>query len=187
MGLGNPGERYEGTRHNVGFLVLDELARRLEAPMRRRFWHKAEMGRARQRDVLLVKPQTYMNKSGLAVRRVCGRDGHVPGRLLVVVDDMALPPGTVRLRAQGGAGGHNGLRSVIEALGTEQFGRLRIGIGACPPDMGTVEYVLSDFPEEERLVLKDTISRAADAVMCAVEHGCEKAMNKVNQQTGGRD
>jgi PTH1 family peptidyl-tRNA hydrolase len=149
VGLGNPGSQYAGTRHNIGWLVVDKLADRAgwTGKGRQRDASNVAMGRFRGLDLTLVKPLTYMNDSGLAVRRVLARD-HAPlSDLLVVADDFALPFGKLRFREGGGAGGHNGLRSIIEELGTEKFSRLRVGIGE--PDRDAVDHVLTRFAPDE--------------------------------------
>ncbi|HBE72577.1 MAG TPA: aminoacyl-tRNA hydrolase [candidate division Zixibacteria bacterium] len=180
VGLGNPGRRYEGTRHNLGFLAVDELARRRLAPWRARALHLA----ARTADgapALLVKPQTFMNLSGPAVARALRYRKVAADRLLVVCDDLALPFGSLRLRPRGSDGGHNGLRSIIESLGTSDFPRLRLGIGAAPPGLDASRYVLERFPPAERSRLPELLGLAADGLELALEKGIEKAMNQINR------
>lgn len=182
VGLGNPGRGYERTRHNVGFDVVEELARRGGSSFRRSWrWPvllaTVELG---GREVQLVKPQSYMNASGPPVAALAGKKGVAPSDVLVVVDDVELPPGTLRLRPKGGAGGHNGLKSLIAALGTEAFPRLRVGVGRPVAAGEMVDHVLSRFTPQEREKMEQARSRAADAVASAVEHGLEKAMNEFN-------
>jgi PTH1 family peptidyl-tRNA hydrolase len=180
FGLGNPGEQYRQTRHNIGWMVLDRLADRAGWVGRGRSRDAAAIvgGRYRGLDLLLVKPQTYMNDSGLAVRKVLARERAPLGELLVVVDDFALPFGKLRFREGGGPGGHNGLRSIIGELGSEAFSRLRIGIGA--PGRGFADHVLSRFEPDERERLDELIETAADAVEAWAREGLNKAATRFN-------
>lgn len=180
VGLGNPGSRYEKTRHNIGWMVLDRLADRIGSVGRTRARDGAASVRGRLGDdeLILVKPTTYMNLSGQAVRRALARE-RVPLRdVLVVVDDMALPFGRLRLRERGSAGGHNGLRSIISEMGTEDFARLRVGIGA--PKQGAVEHVLGDFAHAEQRHLDAILDAAADAVEVWARVGAHRAANQWN-------
>lgn len=176
-GLGNPGREYLRTRHNIGFMVLDRLA--ADARLSWDFSAKWNAGWAKS-DVIMVKPATFMNRSGEAVVAVANFYQIAAAEVLVVLDDLALPLGRLRLRTQGSSGGHNGLESVIEHFGTEAVPRLRVGIGAAP-SRGAVDYVLGRFFEEEQPVLDATIHRAAEAVKCAVDKGLFAAMNVFNQ------
>jgi len=185
VGLGNPGPRYERTRHNAGFMAIDELAARTRAAGRVRgdAW-VAEAALAGQ-SVLLVKPQSYMNLSGGPVARLVAEQASSPADLVVVVDDVALPLGRLRLRARGSDGGHNGLRSLVEALGTEDFARVRIGVGMePPPDLDLADFVLGEFLAEEQARVLEVVGLAADAVGCLLEEGVAAAMNRFN---GSRD
>lgn len=174
-GLGNPGPRYRGTRHNAGYLVMDELARRWRTTFRR----ARDADEARVRDLLLLKPRTFMNLSGRAVQAALTRAGFPPAELLIVHDDLDLPLGRLRLRRGGGAGGQRGVRDIIERLGPD-FTRLKVGISR-PPEGWTAErWVLSRFSEDERSVLDAAVSAAADAVEILLERGHEAAMNHVN-------
>lgn len=179
VGLGNPGRQYAGTRHNLGFFVVDELAHRVHAPeSRKRF--RAEISDARRHDhrFVLVMPQTFMNDSGVTVREVI-RWYKVPhDHLIVVVDDLDLPFGQIRLRARGSAGGHNGLKSIFAMLGTQEIPRLRIGIGRGPS--AARAHVLTRFSKEEELHLPAIISAAADIVERWADHGMVEAMNVAN-------
>jgi peptidyl-tRNA hydrolase, PTH1 family len=180
VGLGNPGERYARTRHNVGWMVLDRLADRAgwDGKGRERDASRIVQGRFRSLDLTLVKPLTFMNDSGLAVRKVLARE-HAPlVDLLVVADDFALPFGKLRFREGGGAGGHNGLGSIIEELGTEKFSRLRVGIGE--PDRTAIDHVLSVFSAEERPRLDELLDKSADAVEAWAREGTNKAANQFN-------
>jgi len=182
VGLGNPGAQYAATRHNAGFMAVDELAERLH-----RFsgW-KSEggllrgRGRAGRFEALLVKPQEYMNRSGIAARAVMA-EGWNPGRILVVYDDVYLPLGTLRLRSSGGPGGHNGLESVLEAAGTASVPRLRIGIGPAPASADLKEYVLQPFTGDEREIVPRVIEAASQAAHDAVALGLTEAMNRWNR------
>jgi PTH1 family peptidyl-tRNA hydrolase len=181
VGLGNPGNQYVQTRHNIGWMVLDRLADRAgwAGRGRTRDASSIAIGRFRGLDLVLAKPLTYMNESGLAVRKVLARE-HAPLiDLLVVADDLALPFGKLRFREGGGPGGHNGLRSIIEELGTERFSRLRIGIGE--PDRDAVDHVLSRFHPAERQRLDELLDAAADAVETWARDGTSKAANHHNR------
>jgi PTH1 family peptidyl-tRNA hydrolase len=188
VGLGNPGNRYARTRHNAGFMALDELARR---------WAPGQTGKARfhaavldspvkGRRALLMKPTTYMNRSGNPVAEAARFFKIDPADdLLVIVDDHALPVGAVRVRQRGGAGGHNGLRDIDRALGGADYARVRIGIGPVPPMMDMADWVLSRFTDEERPGLERSIARAADAAETVLDRGIEAAMNEFNERVRG--
>jgi PTH1 family peptidyl-tRNA hydrolase len=180
VGLGNPGERYRRTRHNAGFMAVDALAARARAAGRVEgdAW-VAETSLAGKAAVL-VKPLAFMNASGPPVAGVLAGRAGSPADLVVLVDDVALDLGTLRVREQGSHGGHNGLRSLVEALETEDFARVRIGVrrGELPEDLA--EYVLSDFPPEEMVVAREAVGLAADAVLCFLEEGPAAAMNRFN-------
>ena len=180
VGLGNPGEQYAKTRHNIGWQVLDEIADRAgwSGRGRNRDASSVVQGRFRSLDVVLAKPLTYMNESGVAVRKLLARERAPLGELLVVVDDFALPFGKLRFREGGGPGGHNGLGSIIDELGTEGFSRLRVGIGA--PDRSFVDHVLSRFDVEETARLPELIDAAADAVEAWARDGTNRAANRFN-------
>jgi len=178
VGLGNPGADYEGTRHNVGFDVVDALAGRWQA--RLRSWKStADVAVVSGRDVVLVEPRTFMNLSGQAVRAVADYYHIEPHDVLVVVDEAQLPLGRLRLRRSGSAGGHNGLKSVIEHLGTE-FPRLRIGVDRGDRRSDLADRVLSRFPPSEREVIEAAVARAADAAETFVSDGIELAMSRFN-------
>ncbi len=179
VGLGNPGDEYEGTRHNVGFRVVDTLHRRLRGGT----WERRALSlvsRARRGPaVVLAKPQTYMNRSGAAIRALCAELGIAPGSVLVVVDDVDLPLGRLRLRRRGGPGTHNGLRDVVAAVG-EGFPRLRLGVRGERPTGDLAEYVLSPFSEEERETVERMVERAVEAVLAAIYEGLDAAMSRFN-------
>jgi PTH1 family peptidyl-tRNA hydrolase len=180
VGLGNPGSQYARTRHNIGWRVVDRIADRAgwAGRGRQRDASSVVSGRYRGLELTLVKPLTYMNDSGLAVRRVLARERAPLADLLVVADDFALPFGKLRFREGGGAGGHNGLRSIIVELGTEKFSRLRIGIGE--PDRAAVDHVLSTFAPDEIARLDELVDAAADAVEAWARDGTSKAANRFN-------
>ncbi len=181
VGLGNPGRRYQGTRHNVGQDVIMRLAASSGVRLEEDGW--ASVGRARvgTATMVLAIPETYMNVSGQAVRDLLRRRRRRPADLLVVSDDMDLPLGRLRLRPGDGAGGHNGLRSIIAELGTGAFPRVRIGIGRPPLRADAAEYVLERFTPEERPVIDAAIATAADAVVTVAREGLDVAMNRFNQ------
>ncbi len=178
VGLGNPGAEYNGTRHNVGFAVVDLLAKEWGLAWQHdKSWHALW---AKGEKAILVKPTSYMNRSGEPLQAVANFYKVAPTEILVVLDDMALELGRLRLRPNGGTGGHNGLESIVVQLGTEEIPRLRVGIGAAPRE-GAVDYVLGRFFEEERPLVEKSIFRAADAVKCAIDNGLLSAMNHFNK------
>jgi len=180
VGLGNPGKEYESTRHNTGFRVVDELARRGVIEVnRRKFSGLVGSGRVGGIRIMLVKPMTYMNRSGRCVREVMDFYKLDLANLMVIVDDLALPLGRLRIRPQGGAGGHNGLTDIINALGCEAFARLRVGIDWVN-GRDAVNHVLSMFTPEEEEIIGKAVCRAADAVECWFKDGIESAMNMFN-------
>ena len=182
VGLGNVGDKYENTRHNVGFEVADELANRARVPIQklkyRALTNTVEIGGEK---VLLMKPVTYMNLSGEAVGEAA-RFFKVPAdHVLVISDDVALPVGKLRLRRSGSAGGHNGLKNIIQHLGTDQFPRIKVGVGQKPhPDYDMADWVLSKFAGEDLKTITEAIRKAADAVECLIQEGPDKAMNRFN-------
>jgi PTH1 family peptidyl-tRNA hydrolase len=179
LGLGNPGARYAATRHNAGFLALDRLAARegLRFLPGRGDWFAARWARARG-DALLVKPTTFMNRSGEAGAALVGATALAPGRFLVVVDDVELPLGRLRLRGRGSSGGHRGLDSLIAQWGDDAFPRLRLGVG--PRRGGMSDFVLQPFGEEELDTLDAMLDAAADAILAFLDDGLERAMNRFN-------
>ena len=181
-GLGNPTKKYEHTRHNMGFDVIDKLVSRHGIKMRRsRFTALTGKGEINGEQVLLVKPQTFMNLSGNAVGRIlqyykadCEKD------LIVIYDDTDLDVGRIRIKSHGSAGGHNGMKSIIAALGSEAFVRIRIGIGKKEPDSDMVEHVLGRFSGEEQTLIDEAQDRAASAVETILSEGIDRAMNRFN-------
>ena len=183
VGLGNPGPEYDSTRHNVGWWVVDRLAYDWDFDSFRREGKAfVSEGRVGDVDVRLMKPSTYMNRSGLAMRALRGlEDFDVAEDLLVVVDDAALDVGRVRVRPEGGAGGHNGLKSVSGALQTNAYARLRIGVGKKPEREDLSDWVLSPMPTEDEDVVVDLLPELSRAVVVWVEEGVEAAMNRFNR------
>ena len=182
--LGNPGAKYDGTRHNVGWSVGDVIAGRCGVKIQR-LKNRALTARCTLggHEVLLVKPQTYMNLSGEAVRPLADFYKLPAERILVVSDEIALAPGRLRLRPGGSAGGHNGLKSIIQHLGTDQFPRLRLGVGAPPhPDYDMADWVLGSFHGDDVKLMREAAERGADAVECCVRDGIDKAMNHFNSK-----
>jgi len=179
-GLGNPGTDYVATRHNVGFMVVDQFAAQFGSTWERS--GKWDAVSAKCGPVLLIKPLSFMNRSGFPLFAVAQFYKIASEEILVVLDDLALPLGRLRLRMRGGPGGHNGLESIIVQFGTEEIPRLRIGIGAAPRE-GSVDYVLSRFLEEEKPQVRSTIDRAVQAVKCAVDNGLVSAMNNFNPES----
>lgn len=180
VGLGNPGAEYAGTRHNVGFAVIGVLAQRHNIAVTKRDF-KAVLGEGRigEERILLARPMTYMNLSGEAVAAIARFYKIEPQDIIVLFDDVALPPGRLRLRFKGSAGGHNGLDNILKLLHTQEVPRIRVGVG--PPRPGEmVGHVLSKFRKEELPVMEEAYERAADAVECAVREGFELAMNRFN-------
>ena len=182
--LGNPGLRYEGTRHNAGLMTADALARKKNISINRsRFQALTASCPIGDTTVLLMKPQTYMNLSGEAVGEAA-RFYKIPAdHVLVVSDDITLPIGAMRIRTKGSAGGHNGLKNIISVLGTEEFPRIRLGVGSPPhPDYDTIDWVLSVFRDQDAVDMAEAAERAADAVECFIAQGPEKAMNLYSQK-----
>ena len=180
--LGNPGKDYEGTRHNIGFMAADELARRENVKINK-LRYRALTGeiKAGGQRVLVLKPQTYMNLSGESVKLAGGFYKIPPDHVLVVSDDVALPLGKLRIRAGGSAGGHNGLKNIIAHLGTDQFPRIRVGVGAPEhPDHEMIDWVIGKFSPAEKKVVDEAVSRALDAVLCVIERGVNEAQNRYN-------
>lgn len=182
VGLGNPGPEYEETKHNVGFWLLDAFARRHGFSLSQK-QGEAKVGSGRwsssagEIDLLLAKPQTYMNRSGRSVRSLLQSSGSTPLDLIVIYDDLDLPCGTIRIRAQGGSGGHRGVASIIEAIGTDRFLRLRIGIGR-DPRQDPADYVLSPFRPEELKQVEEAIEKGVEALPLLMEGRVTEAMNR---------
>jgi peptidyl-tRNA hydrolase, PTH1 family len=183
VGLGNPGAEYAGNRHNVGFRSVDRVAERYRLRFNaKRARSLVARGQLAGQDVALAKPQTYMNLSGRAVKELLVGWGVPPRSLLVVYDDVDLPPGSLRMRERGGPGTHNGMRSIVESLGSTDFPRLRIGIGSPPPMRDLADYVLDDPTPEERSLLEEALARAVEAIELFIREGPAAAMNRYNQE-----
>lgn len=182
VGLGNPGEKYADTRHNVGFRVLDQLAQQLGGRLKKSWLRRDVLCKLRQNKdtYLLLKPGTFMNRSGLAVAPLARRYKVAPESVLVVYDDIYLPVGALRVRNSGRDGGHNGMRSLSEALGTNAFPRLRVGVGPRPEDGDLIEFVLGEFDPGELGRVDGSIRNAADAAVMWLHEPIEKVMNTFN-------
>ncbi|MBI3804480.1 MAG: aminoacyl-tRNA hydrolase [Nitrospirae bacterium] len=182
VGLGNPGPEYEETKHNVGFWLIDTFAKRHGLSLSEKKG-EAKVGQGRWTspsggiDFILAKPQTYMNRSGRSVRSLLHSAGITPSEIIVVYDDLDLPCGRIRIRTQGGAGGHRGVASIIEVIGTDQFNRLRIGIGR-DPGQDPADYVLSPFRPEELKLVEEAVEKGAEALPLLMEGRITEAMNK---------
>lgn len=177
VGLGNPGAQYASTRHNTGFMTLDLLAERLQVKVsKERFRALIAQAEYHGQRLLLMKPQTFMNASGIAVEAAAHFYRIPPERILVLFDDISLPVGRLRVRKDGSAGGHNGLKSIIASLGSDQFPRVKIGVGAKPhPDYELADWVLSTVNKADQPAYQSALRNAADAALCIVTDGCEKA------------
>lgn len=182
VGLGNPGREYEKSRHNTGFRALDLLARQLDVKVDK-LKFQGLYGQTTYRDtkVFLLKPQTYMNLSGLSVLQLSAYFHIPPQRIIVLFDDISLEPGRLRIRANGSAGGHNGIKSIIQELGSQDFPRVKIGVGAKPnPNYDLADWVLSGFSALEENALEVSLKNAADAALAIMEHGVPEAANRFN-------
>ncbi len=187
-GLGNPGKKYEGSRHNLGFRVIEALSRRLQAgkPTHK---HRAicVVTEYKTEQVMLAQPLTFMNRSGIAVNELV-RNYHVElNSLLVIFDDLDLPPGEIRLKKKGGSAGHRGIQSVIDVLGTSEFPRLRIGVGKPPPYTDGAEYVLRPIEPADDELINEAVERAVEAALLFISEGLETAMNYYNQGLSSAD
>jgi len=188
VGLGNPGRRYRGTRHNIGWEVLDALARAHDISIATEDgWAEVGRGTIDGQRVLLARPQTYVNVSGTAVADLRRRHRIAPQHLLVIVDDLDLPLGAVRVREKGSHGGHNGLRSIIDDLGTTEFPRIRVGMGRPPAGVDPADFVLQRPSREERAVLDEAVARAAGGVRLWIAGDIQAAMRHCNPKTGSSD
>ena len=182
VGLGNPGDKYENTRHNAGFMAIDQLADRGDFPVQRLKFHAlTQQATISGQGVLVMKPTTYMNLSGDAVAEAAAFYKVPPEHILVLCDDVSLPVGKLRIRLSGSAGGHNGLKHIIQRLGTDQFPRLKIGVGAKPhPDYDMADWVLGKFVGPDKTAMEEATRRSAQAVECYLKDGPQKAMNQFN-------
>lgn len=185
VGLGNPEPKYDRTRHNIGFEAIDVLARRSQISLseNRRFQALSGEGGSGNGKLRLLKPLTYMNRSGQAIRAATDWYKLPPESVLIIYDDLDLPVGRLRLRLSGSAGGHNGMKSAIAHLGTQNFPRLRIGIGKSDGDKDTVAHVLGKFSPQETVLISEVMQIVVDAVEYSLKHGVEKAMSLYNSRT----
>jgi peptidyl-tRNA hydrolase, PTH1 family len=182
VGLGNPGPQYRNTRHNAGFMALDRLAARFGAAFdRNKFDSELAQAQLGTHRLLLMKPQTFMNLSGVAVAKAARNKIDGLEDLLIVVDEVHLPLGRLRFRPDGSAGGHNGLKSIIEHVGSDAFPRLRMGVGKSGASRELADHVLSGFTPEERPVVDRMVERAADGIEIFIEHGIQRAMDRFNR------
>ncbi len=182
VGLGNPGKDYERTRHNCGFRAVDLLAEKLGCKIDKgKFQGLYGQAMYEGRKLMLLKPQTYMNLSGRSVLQLSAYFSIPPQRIIVLFDDISLPPGRLRIRADGSAGGHNGIKSIIAELGSQEFPRVKIGVGAkAHPEQDLADHVLSTFSAQEEKALAISLQNAADAVLAIIDHGVPEAANRFN-------
>ena len=182
VGLGNPGREYERTRHNAGFRALDLLADKLGCKVdKSKFQGLYGQATYRGKKLLLLKPQTYMNLSGRSVLQLSAFFRVPPKNIIVMFDDISLEPGRLRVRSDGSAGGHNGIKSIIQELGSQDFPRVKIGVGAKPhPDFDLADWVLSGFTAQEEKALQPALERAAEAALAVMEYGVPEAANRFN-------
>lgn len=181
IGLGNPGAKYAGTRHNIGFDAVTAISDRFDIPVKTKEWKgltgKGRIGGCR---VLLVQPQTFMNNSGECVRALMDFYKIPAEDVVILYDDVSLAPGKLRVRGKGSAGGHNGIKSIIAHMGTDTFERVRIGVGEKPEGWDLADYVLGRFPKEEEPVMREALKHAVEAVESLIEDGLEATMNRFN-------
>ena len=182
VGLGNPGREYEKSRHNCGFRALDHLADSLNCRVdKAKFQGLYGQVSCRGRKLFLLKPQTFMNLSGRSVVQLSAYFHIPPQRIIVLFDDISLEPGRLRIRPSGSAGGHNGLKSIIAELGSQDFPRVKIGVGAKPhPDYDLADWVLGSFSASDEKLVEPALERAGDAALCIMEHGCSEAAGRFN-------
>lgn len=181
-GLGNPGKSYEETRHNVGFMTIDALAERFQIEIKEKA-HKALIGKGmiEGNKVVLIKPQTYMNLSGESIRSVMDFYKTDLSEFMVIYDDISLEPGQLRIRKKGSAGGHNGIKNIISHLGSQEFVRIKVGVGEKPKEMDLADYVLGHFSKGEKEVMMQAFKNAADAAAMILTEGADAAMNHYNR------
>lgn len=182
VGLGNPGKKYETSRHNAGFLLIDRLSQKWDVKTKKKKY-SARISRVerKQENLLLVKPWTFMNRSGLAVKALIEKTGLKLSRLITVYDDLDIPLGEIRVRKKGGAGTHNGMISIIQEIESAQFPRIRIGIGPLPSEVEATDFVLSEFSKDEKKALKHSLDMAEKAVDLILDSNIEEAMNRFNR------
>jgi len=177
VGLGNPGRKYSRTRHNIGFMVIEEIARRYDIDLKEKEKYRIGRGSINGQDVLLIEPLLYMNRSGTILKEILGRFNIPLWRLIIIHDDLDMEVGKIRIRRKGSSGGHKGIESIIQGISSKDFVRLKIGIGR-DRDISPEDYVLSRFRRDEIYLIKKTIEKASDAVALILTEGIEKAMNK---------
>jgi PTH1 family peptidyl-tRNA hydrolase len=183
VGLGNPGRRYSGTRHNVGFTFIKKTAREWKVKLRKKiFFSKAGEVKRKEEKILLALPQTYMNKSGLTVKKIMEGKDIKPEHLVVVYDDLDIPLGEIRIRKRGGSGTHKGMSSIVEEIRTEEFPRIRVGLGPLPDGENAVNYVLSSFDKAEESRLEEGLRKARQALEMILSGEVERAMNTYNHR-----
>lgn len=185
VGLGNPGKQYENTRHNTGFMVIDEAARKYNISVHEKK-HKAVIGKGfiGGQKCILVKPQTFMNLSGESIREIIDYYKiEEQKELIVISDDISLETGAIRIRKKGSAGGHNGLKNIILHLGHDEFQRIRVGVGEKPAGYDLIEYVLGHFGEEDRKLMAESVAEAAEAIEVMITNGPDAAMNQFNKKS----
>ncbi|OGW27835.1 MAG: aminoacyl-tRNA hydrolase [Nitrospirae bacterium GWC2_42_7] len=180
VGLGNPGSRYARTRHNIGFLVLEELASTNKLEFRDRTEFRICKGSIENKDVILLEPLSFMNRSGTPVNKIAAKNGISPDNIIVIHDDLDMETGKLKIRKKGSSGGHRGVESIMQNLGSGDFVRIKIGIGRSE-FIPTEEYVLSKFRKEENPLIKDAINKAVESVHSIITEGVEKAMNRYNR------
>ncbi len=183
-GLGNPGDKYRGTRHNVGFLVMDALSSEYAIPLdRRKFDAFYGRGSISGEEVILIKPQSYMNRSGIPIFRLIEYFGISHTNMLVIHDDIDLVYGRIKIKVKGGHGGHNGVRSIIDTLGDGNFNRLRVGIGRSENEINVTGHVLGRFRPDEKKILDQVVARSRDAAVTILCEGTKEGMNRFNERT----
>lgn len=182
VGLGNPGRKYIKTRHNLGFTVVDKLAEKFNLKFNEKDLYLFSQGNIEGKEVTLVKPLTYMNLSGKAIREIADEKilENLPNSMIVIHDDLDLPLGRIKIKKNGSSGGHKGVQSIIDYLGTKDFIRVKIGIGK-DPEMEISDYVLSPFSNEQKAIIKEKVSQAVDSIVTILTKGAEKAMSIYNK------
>lgn len=186
VGLGNPGNKYARTRHNIGFSVVDRLSGEYNIPLQEKDAYVIGKGAIEGNQIVLLKPLAFMNRSGLAVKKILKKSTIQPNELIVIHDDLDLEPGMLKIRKNGSSGGHRGVESIIQEIGTKDFIRVKVGIGR-DNDMPVEQYVLSNFRPAEKNIVKDAIIRTVQAVAAITTEGVERAMNRFNRPSQKKD
>ncbi len=179
-GLGNPGSKYANTRHNIGFKVIDQISKETNIPLEKKSTYIIGKGPIDGEEIILLKPFLFMNKSGIVVNKILGKFDVEPNKLIVIHDDLDLAVGVIKIKKNGSSGGHKGVESIIQEIGTKNFIRIKIGIGR-DPDIPVEKYVLSDFRPDEKDIINETIIKGVQAVFCIVKDNVDKAMNIFNR------